>query len=51
MGVFNLIRVTSQDEILNIKLNTKKKVGQILKQFEKKLESCKVSCNDSVIYK
>ena len=50
MGVFNLIRVTSQDEILNIKLNTKK-VGQILKQFEKKLESCKVSCNDSVIYK
>ena len=36
MGVFNLIRVTSQDEILNIKLNTKKKVGQILKQFEKK---------------
>ena len=41
MGVFYLIRVTSQDEIFNIKLNTKKKVGQVLKQFEKKLKVAK----------
>ena len=47
---FNLMRVTRLDEILNIKGNTKNKIGQILRQFEK-IENYKVICNDSVIYK
>ena len=47
---FNLMRVTRLDEILNIKVNTKNKIGQILRQFEK-IENYKVICNDSVIYK
>ena len=44
------MRVTRLDEILNIKVNTKNKIGQILRQFEK-IENYKVICNDSVIYK
>ena len=47
---FNLMRVTRLDEILNIKVNTKNKIGQILRQFEK-IENYKVICNDGVIYK
>ena len=37
-GLLNLIRVTKIDEILTIKVNTNKKIEQILKEFEKKLK-------------
>ena len=49
--LFNLIRIARRDELLDIRVNTKRKIGQVLKQFEKKFENCKVTCKGSVIHK
>ena len=39
--LFNLIRIARLDELLDIRVNTKRKIGQILKQLKKNLKIAK----------